>query len=255
MKWTETMEDTLLQLKEQGLTSEGIAKRLGVSVSAVKHKYTRLQQAANQESHHHPQEKTQQALAILTGRSGLRVLETHAGYGNMTKVYQHFADRIVAYETSEEKCDRLKNEVPAAEVVRGDSLHELHGLLYSKEQFDVVDVDPYGFPSRYFPGVLELIDDGILFVTFPKYGCAQINRITQLHVKTFYDFDGGSNAAFLEKCLDMLNKQAMRSYRTVEVLDILDLKKVYRVAVRVCKKNAFTLCGYDHLTKREGRNP
>lgn len=252
MKWTNQMEQRLLCLKAQGASTQEIAVDLGVTPSSVKHKFTRLQQSANRNSHHHPIEKTSQVERVLAGQSIRRVLETHAGYGNLTRIYSGHAGEVLAYDIDADKCRSITEAgLEGVTCEQRDSLRETYRMLYQRETFDVVDVDPYGFPSRYFPNVLELIDNGFLFVTFPKYGCAQINRITQMHVKTFYDFDGGNNDEFLKKCLTMLETSARRTYREIEVLDVLDLGKVYRVAAKVRKQNAFKLCGYDHLAKKE----
>lgn len=252
MKWNEENENTLLRLKEQGCTTEQIADFLGTTSSSVKHKYTRLKQKNNANSHHHPIEKQQQIQRILERISGdIFVLETHAGKGNLTEVYSLYAREVLAYEIDKEKCEYV-NRLGHENVVchKKDSLKEMHLSIYYNLKFNVIDIDPYGFPSRYFPCVFELIDDGYMFVTFPKYGCAQINKITMHHVKAFYGFDGGKNEEFLECCLNTLKNQALRTYRSFEVLEVLDLKKVYRVVARIKKENAFVMCGYEHLTKK-----
>lgn len=252
MDWNEKTEKTLLQMKEQGFTTEDIAEALGTTISSVKHKYTRLKQQSNADSHHHPEEKQQQVKHILEGmENDIYVLETHAGYGNLTEIYSLYAKNVLAYEINKEKCDRI-NRTGHENVVchKKDSLKEMYLSIYHNLKFNVIDIDPYGFPSRYFPDAFELIDDGYMFITIPKYGCAQINKITQLHVKSFYGFSGGSNEEFLECCIDTLKNQALRTYRRLEVLDVLDLKKVYRVAVRIKKENAFVMCGYEHLAKK-----
>jgi hypothetical protein len=88
-----------------------------------------------------------------------------------------------------------------------------------------------------------------MFVTIPKYGCAQINNITKLHIKSFYGFEGGNNEQFLYCCLESFKNNALRTYRSCEVVDVTDLDKVYRVALKIKKENAFVLCGYEHLIK------
>lgn len=252
MKWNEENEKTLMELKEQGHSISYIAECLGTTSSSVKHKYTRLKQKGNANSHHHPIEKQQQIRDILSGmESDIFVLETHAGYGNLTEIYSLYAKEVLSYEIDKEKCEYVNNTGHDNVVCcRKDSLKEMYLSIYQGLKFNVIDVDPYGFPSRYFPDIFELIDDGYLFVTFPKYGCAQINNITKLHVKSFYGFDGGNNEAFLECCINTLKNQAFRTYKQIEVLEVLDLKKVYRVAMKIEKQNAFVLCGYDHMAKK-----
>lgn len=256
MKWDLELEEKLLELKERGYTNEEIASFLETTVSSVKHKYTRLKQQNNANTHHHPVEKQNQIEKILGEMQGdIYVLETHAGYGNLTKIYSLHAKEVESYETNKNKCEYI-NQLGHDNVVchERNSLSEMYLSIYQKLKYNVIDIDPYGFPSRYFPDIFELIDDGFVFVTLPKYGCTQINNITRLHVKTFYGFDGGKNEEFLECFINTLKNQAMRSYRIFEVVDVLDLKKVYRIAARVKKESAFILCGYEHLAKQPAGN-
>lgn len=251
MKWNADNEKKLMELKEQGCSTEQIAELLETTPSSVKHKYTRLKQKGNADSHHHPIEKSQQVKRILDDIEGdIFVLETHAGHGNLTEIYSLYAKEVLSYEIDKKKCEHI-NQIGHDNVVclKKDSLKEMHLSIYQNLKFNVIDVDPYGFPSRYFPDIFELIDDGYLFVTFPKWGCTQINNITKHHVKTFYGFDGGNNGEFIECCISTLKNQALRTYKHLEVLDVLDLKKVYRVAMKIKKENAFAMCGYEHLTK------
>lgn len=252
MKWNVDNEKRLMEMKEQGYTNEQISEELGTTPSSVKHKYTRLKQNGNADSHHHPIEKTQQVKRILDDiDADIFVLETHAGYGNLTEVYSLYAKEVVAYEIDKKKWEHI-NQIGHDNVVclKTDSLKEMHLSIYHNLKFNVIDIDPYGFPSRYFPSVFELIDDGYMFITFPKYGCTQINKVTMHHVNSFYGFEGGKNEEFLECCINTLKNQALQTYRRLEVLDVLDLKKVYRVAIRIKKENAFVMCGYEHLTKK-----
>lgn len=252
MEWNEQNEKRLMELKEKGCTTDQIAKLLGTTSSSVKHKYTRLKQKNNANSHHHPIEKSQQVKRILNNIEGdIFVLETHAGYGNLTELYSLYAKEVLSYETDKKKCEYI-NQIGHENVVclKADSLKEMHLSIYHNLKFNVIDIDPYGFPSRYFPDAFELIDDGYMFITLPKYGCTQINKITMHHVKSFYGFEGGKNEEFLECCINTLKNQALRTFRRMEVLDVLDLKKVYRVAVRIKKENAFIMCGYEHLAKK-----
>lgn len=254
MEWNAQNEAELLNLKKEGKTYQEIAKILGATISSVKHKYTRLNQKNNKDDYHHPQEKTAQIIECLRKIDGeIHVLETHAGYGNLTSVYGLYADDVLSYETDKKKHEYI-NRIGHDNVTceKANSLLEIHRAIYFGLKFNVVDIDPYGFPSHYFPDVFELVDDGYIFVTVPKYGGSQINNITKMHVKTFYGFDGGDNGKFLECCIETFKKQALRTYRVVHVESIIDLKKVYRIALRVKRENAYILCGYPHLAKSMG---
>jgi DNA-binding CsgD family transcriptional regulator len=203
VKWSEETEKQLVELREKNLTMKQIADILGTTVGSVKHKCVRLNQKNNADSHHHPVEKQQQIKGVLDGMVGdITVLETHAGYGNLTNLYSSYAKKVVSYEIDKCKCEHINQQgYSNVECHNKDSLKELYLLIYNNVKFNIIDVDPYGFPSRYFPNIFELIDDGYMFVTIPKYGCAQINNITKLHIKSFYGFEGGNNEHFLYCCL------------------------------------------------------
>ncbi len=47
MKWNSENEKRLMELKEQGCSTEQIAELLGTTPSSVKHKYIRLKQKNN----------------------------------------------------------------------------------------------------------------------------------------------------------------------------------------------------------------
>lgn len=252
MKWNEENEEQLMQLKEKGVSIARIAEMLGTTQSSVKHKYTRLMQRKNADTHHHPTEKIRQIEEVLKSMDKeIFVLETHAGYGNLTEVYSIYAENVLSFDLDKAKCDYVNNLGHDNVVCRkGDSLKEIYLSAYCGLKFNVIDLDPYGFPSRYFPMVFELIDDGFMFITLPKYGCAQVNKITQHHVKNYYGFDGGSNDEFLGCFINTLRKQLLANYKEMKVVDALDLQKVYRLAIKIEKKNAYQMCGYEHLTKK-----
>ena len=127
---------------------------------AIRHDVVREKQAANSLEVHHPNEKTKQIEFVMNNlnvQRGHDILELFAGRGNLTKVYDRYGT-VVA-------CDRKYLQT-------GDSFLLFHKLIYEKKKYTVVDVDPYGFPNRFFPDIYLLIDDGILFV----------NGITQTHL-------------------------------------------------------------------------
>ena len=256
MKWNEENERQLMLLKESGVSTARIAQMLGTTQSSVKHKYTRLKQKGNADTHHHPQEKTEQIKDVLINIDGrIFVLETHAGYGNLTGTYSLYAEKVLSFDINKEKCDYI-NELGRDNVVcrKSDSLKEIYLAAYNGLKFNVIDIDPYGFPSKYFPVVFELIDNGYMFITMPKYGCAQINNITKHHVKNYYGFNGGSNDEFLKCCIETLRTQLLAQYKEMEILNILDLQKVYRIAIRITKQNALVMCGYEHLAKKGAKH-
>ena len=65
-----------------------------------------------------------------------------AGQGNLTNIYKAYGD-VIPYDKK-----YLKT---------GDSFLEYHRLIADKKKFDIIDLDPYGFPNRFFPDVFYLL--------------------------------------------------------------------------------------------------
>lgn len=245
MNWTSQDEEKLLYLKdEKKLTYKLIAAELDTTVSSVKHKYIRLKQAANADEHHHPIEKTEQVKRVLgsaTFNSTPFILEAHAGWGNLTQVYSEYGV-VQALEIDEKKVDHIiANGTGRIFARKCDSMREFHNTLYRGHKYEVIDLDPYGFPSRYFPHVFELITDGYLFVTFPKMGVQQINKITKEHYRIFWGMtldDKEFQEHFIHK---KMKDYGLMSFRRVDLIDTVELPRMFRFAYRVRKESALDL--------------
>lgn len=251
MKWTGEQEEKLLQLKdEHGESYRTIAAAIGTTVSSVKHKYIRLKQAANEHAYHHPKEKTEQIKRVLQAEEPpLFILETHAGYGNLTEVYRRYG-MVTCHDVDAKKIDHLRAKTKVV-ATKADSEKEIHKYIYRGMTFDVVDLDPYGFPSRFFPHVFLLLKDGFLFFTFPKMGVQQVNKIMLEHYRVFWDITLNDKDEYAEKIDKRVKDYAMQHFRKVRLLDILDLGRMYRFVYRVEHKSAFELFGYNHLSARK----
>lgn len=242
MIWDSVLEKQALNLRLQGKTYSEIAKTLGTTSNSVKHKVRRLSQAQNQDKYHHPQEKIDQIRRILP-KKDLHTLEMHTGFGNLTKIYQEYGS-VLGYDIEGERVDYIQSMcMQDVDVVKGDSQIELLNMVYQRLWFDVVDIDPYGLPSRYFPLVFNLINDGWLFLTFPKLGVAQINKITVRHYQAFWGFELDQKAQYVEIIQNKLKDYAYQCFRKIEVLEVLDLDRVYRFAIKVKKESALDLVG------------
>ncbi len=255
MNWTKELEDRLIYLREEKkMTYKAIAEELGTTIASVKHKYIRLKQAANDDKHHHPIEKTQQVERILGEPSytdRLNILETNAGWGNLTDVYLQYGN-VVAQDIDGERVEYLINRKEGYPIIakKCDSFVEIHNQVYKGMKFDVVDLDPYGYPSRFFPHVLELIDDGYLFVTFPKIGVQQINKITTEHLRVFWGLSLDDVDNQEEIIHEKMKDYGMRDYRSVELVDTVDLGRMFRFVYKVKKESALDLVGL----KVKGKN-
>lgn len=239
--WDDEKEKRLLFLKDyEKKTYREIASELGTTISSVKHKYIRLNQKSNDDRHHHPTEKIAQIKKVLKERD-LSILETHAGRGNLSKVYRQYG-KVIAHDIDAEKVDYLK-ALGFDEAIKCDSLKEIHKYIYHGLKFDVIDLDPYGFPSRFFPHVFNLIEDGILFVTFPKMGVQQINKITKEHYRVFWGMNLSDKMKQESLIHERMKDYAFQSFRDLNLLDSLDLGRMYRFAYKVKRESALDLVG------------
>lgn len=242
--WTAEKEQQLLELKnDKKFPFKQIAEILGTTISSVKHKYQRLDQKANSDRHHHPAEKTGQILKYLW-RNDLTILETHAGWGNLSKVYHQFGE-VLAHEIDAEKVAHLETfGFEEFDVLKCDSEKEIFRYVLHGLWFDVIDVDPYGFPSRFFPHIFKLFKkEGLLFLTFPKMGVAQINKIMIRHYQAFWGIELEDKEVYIEKIVKRLKDFAFMEKKSLEVLDVLDLGKVYRFAIKVNHASMLDLVG------------
>ena len=114
-----------------------------------------------------------------------------------------------------------------------------HKLIHDKKHYDIVDVDPYGFPSRFFPDIFLLMQDSYLFLTFPKPYVNILNGITQTHLASYY---GNSNPSF-EEVVERIANFGICHWRKVVLIDSVDLKSVWRMAFKVTKVKATEYTG------------
>lgn len=146
----------------------------GKTYRAIRHDVTRGKQKENSAAVHHPEEKISQIQEVLKNEYGLEeisILELFSGQGNLTGIYKKFG---------------FVRSLDKKYLKTGDSFLEYHRMIADKQKFDVVDIDPYGFPNRLFPDIFLLIDNGILFVTMPKPYVNILNGITATHLIAYY---------------------------------------------------------------------
>jgi hypothetical protein len=194
---------------------------------AIRHDVVRSKQAINSSEVHHPDEKTNQiewVMRNLNKQSGHDILELFAGRGNLTNVYRQFGEVT--------SCD-------CKYCGTGDSFLLFHRLISDRKKFTVVDLDPYGFPTRLFPDVFLLIDDGLLFVTMPKPYVNILNGITQTHLISYFGEPNPSE----EIIIDQIVTWGLCHWRQVELIDSIDCSSVWRFAFSVQKVKATDYTG------------
>ena len=192
-----------------------------VGHSAKSHKMVRKGQALNAVDYHHPVEKRKQ-LAKPEIRQYLKgeILEVFGGQGNLTKWYKNFGN--------------VTAMVP--EVV--DSFNEIYVLRGKKKKFDVIDIDGYGYPNRFFPVVFEMMRPECLLVfTFPILGVNCLNGITEQHFYNFYRCKPS-----IGDVVGRITDWALREWIITSLLDVQKIKRIYRF-IFLCKKvKATELC-------------
>ncbi|MCY9861165.1 hypothetical protein OTK49_01300 [Vibrio coralliirubri] len=239
-EWTEKLESDVLRLKnEEKMTYAAIAKHIGTTSNSVKHKVRRLQQAKGLEKYSHPKEKAELALPILESirvRKGkpLRTLETHCGFGGMSRVYSQFGS-VLGFDIVQDRIDACEASCEQFEGIKQDSEHQLLNLRFEKRKFDIVDVDPYGLPSRYFPHIFGLIDDGYLFLTFPMMGVAQINALTIKHYQVFWGIELSDKDEYIQKIVERLADYAYIEKKKITVEKVIKVDRIYRFVIKVEK--------------------
>lgn len=191
---------------------------------AVRHDVVREKQRNNADEVHHPEEKTEQIKRILLGKNDLKILELFSGQGNLTKIYKNYSKTIECYDK------KLKT---------GDSFILFHKLIYERKKYDVIDIDPYGFPNRFFPDIFLLIDSGYMFITMPKPYVNILNGITKQHLTCYY----GEYNPGLETIIEKIKLYGLCHWRSCEEVDIVDLGRLWRIALKVEKVKATDYTG------------
>jgi hypothetical protein len=218
--------------------------KTGKTYRAIRHEVIRAKQAENCLTVHHPDEKIRQIKRVLQNVSGwgdLSILEMFAGHGNCTKEFAKYGE-VLAYEKNKKVFGKLTESVLGEMLVtcnNADAYLEYHRLIFLRQKFDIIDLDPYGFPNRFFPDIFLLIDRGVLFVTMPKPYVNILNGITASHLVSYY---GTENPKFN----DIVNRIAMWGlchWRKVVLIDCVDCKSVWRFAFQVDKVKATEYTG------------
>lgn len=252
-RWNSDIEAFAVKQRADGRTYREISEAIGTTATSVKHKVRRIQQSTNHDRYKHTNEKTEQAkhaMSVLKNRNRIEVLETHAGFGGMTELYNSYGN-VLSIEIDQSRIDHINSQgFEGVTTLKADSELELFNLVYNRMHFDIVDVDPYGFPSRYFPHVFNLINDGILFLTFPVMGVAQINKLMVEHYRIFWGISLSDIDCYIEKIKQKLVDMAIMQKRSISFLDVMRVGKVYRLAIRV---EAASMCDIVGLEVNRGQ--
>ena len=232
------MQNTLFEIKEFTILSD--KSNIKKTYRAIRHDIVREKQNNNDDIVHHPNEKINQIKKVLSGID-LSILELFSGNGNCTKIYSEYGE-VIAFEKKSIVYNSLVENTKDCMLVhcnKADSFLEFHKLIYLKHKYDVIDLDPYGFPNRFFPDIFLLIDKGILFVTMPKPYVNILNGITSAHLISYYGQQNPSEQTIIER----IALWGLCHWRKVELIDSVDCKSVWRFAFSVEKVKATDYTG------------
>ena len=177
----------------------------------------------NADEYHHPDEKIAQLERLSFIDSTSRVLEVFAGAGNLTRWYE----------------ERCKSVTPMSRETTGDSFHAIYELRFKRKRFDVIDIDSYGYPSKFFPVVFEMMrPEALLIITFPVVGAACLNGITEQHFINFYR----SSRPTIGDVTGILTDMALREWILLSLHDVRKIKKIYRMVFKCRREKATELC-------------
>jgi hypothetical protein len=191
----------------------------GKTYRAIRHDVVRNKQSLNSPEVHHPKDKISQIMKVLPLRDAqypYRILELFSGRQNLTPTYLKYG-----------KVDCFDKKY----MKTGDSFREFHRLIADKKTYNVIDIDPYGFPCRLFPDLFLLLDDGYLFVTMPKPYVNILNGITQTFLLSYF----GDTNPDLKKIVDQFATWGLCHWRKVELLNDINLGSAWRLAFKVHK--------------------
>ena len=189
--------------------------------SSEKHKRLRNLQSQNYESHHHPSEKISQLNDYKDHIYG-DILEVFGGKGNLTQYYQKLG--VVTSLTKENT---------------GDSFQYIHKLRANNKMYDVIDIDGYGYPSKFFPLVFEMIkDNGLLVFTFPVVGVQCVNGIMEQHFINFWR----SSRPTIGDVTGIITDHALREWKLATLISVEKIKPIWRFIFLVKQKKATLFC-------------
>jgi len=191
--------------------------------SAKTHKRIRTAQKENDVAYHHPVEKMQQLTDLL--QSGVSfpyhtVLEVFAGDGNMTKYYEERGCKVEAM----------------TKATHGNSFDSIYKLRGDRKKYGVIDIDSYGYPSKFFPVVFEMMrDECMLVITFPIVGVNCLNGITEQNFINFWRSDRPTIGDITGVMTDM----ALRNWFLASLIDVKKIKRIWRL-VFICNRQKAT---------------
>lgn len=185
------------------------------------HKRIRKNQSLNKDDYHHPLEKINQLKKF--NFSNLKILELFAGKGNLSKYYNSISQDVLS----------LSKETT------GDSFDYIFKLRFEKKKFDLIDIDSYGYPDKFFPVIFDCLKDkSYLVFTFPVVGVNCLNGITEQHYINFWR----SNRPTIGDIVGCITDFSLRNWQLAKLIDVVKIKRIWRFIFLIEKQKATELC-------------
>ena len=189
--------------------------------NSEKHQIVRAAQSNNADSHHHPVEKMMQLDELKNHIYG-DILEVFGGQGNLTEYYS-----------------KLGQVTSLTKETTGDSFDYIYKLRAENKLYDVIDIDSYGYPSKFFPVVFEMIkDEGLLIFTFPVLGVQCVNGMVEQHFINFW----GSARPTIGDVTGKVTDFALREWKIASLISVRKIKPIWRLAFLVKQEKATLFC-------------
>ena len=189
--------------------------------TAETHKKIRKNQSLNMDEYHHPFEKIDQLKKF--NFDNLKILELFAGKGNLSKYYNSIS----------------KNVLSLSKETTGNSFDYIFKLRFEKKKFDLIDIDSYGYPDKFFPVVFECLNDkAYLVFTFPIVGVNCLNGITEQHYINFWR----SNRPTIGDIVGCITDFSLRNWQIAKLIDVIKIKRIWRFIFLIEKQKATLFC-------------
>ena len=120
----------------------------------------------------------------------------------------------------------------------GDSFDAIYKLRGAKKKYDLIDIDSYGYPDRFFPVVFEMMKPECLLVfTFPIVGINCLNGIAEQHFYTFYRCK-----PTIGDVVGRITDWALREWIITSLRDVVKIMRIYRFVFYCRRVTATEMC-------------
>lgn len=146
------------------------------------------------------------------------VYEYFSGHNYLTKMYQDLGYNVDGNDIKD----------------TGECSYRLfHKHIYDGKKYDIIDLDPYGLPFKFFPDVYLLLnDEAILFVTSVKY---HIPILNWRRVNSFLGYFGKEKPEHKDYIELIVRSGLCHNYKVQYLQGCTMGKNTYRMAFK-CQK-------------------